>query len=442
MLYWLSEERGTDLKKTDLKSYFAAILLALLFSAIHSSAAAHPSVPIDIAVTFGKDPLTEKNLTWVTDSASKSPPIVVVQELPSGLWRVFFGSSETVTGGDKTKFKSNKANISGLRKDTTYQYFCSGGASDAWSGRGFFRTGAEAGDFTFLYMADPQAATDLQFSQWGQCLARAHVKFPDARFLAIAGDLVDKGSVENYWDKFFQYGSQVLTNLTVVPAIGNHDSVPGNTFSEHFNLTGNNHGLPDYVYSFDFGNARFVVLSTEKTYAELARGNEKTRRQANQFLDSQISFLRSEVSKSEKKWNVVILHKGVYSGGIYAETDETRYYRAKLALVFDELSIDAVLQGHNHTFDRAFLYCGKTPPGVTADSKSARKGSGTLYLTANTAGSKFYQASKTKPAYLLKHGQPDMQMYTGVTVSDDFMRFDTYCDGDVLFDTFTINEQL
>ena len=417
----------------------------------------NPSLPYDISVTFSDDAATEKNFTWFTGGLDSRRAVVVVREAGGGPQMIFTGSCEIATGrqnhyfdqmffnnpGNIVQFKVNKVTATGLKPDTKYEYYCGDGTPENWSRTAYFETGPETGGFTFIFMSDPQAAADQHFEMWKKCSESALAAFPDAKFAALAGDLVDRGSSETQWNKFFSYGAGFLSRLTVAPAIGNHetDNGPG-SFDKHFNFPKNDYGLPDYVYSFDIGNARFMVLSTEKTFAEFASGDENIRRQAALFIASQIDWLKDRVLTDPKKWNIVMFHKGIYSGGRYAGTNETLSYRNMLAPVFDELSIDAVLQGHNHTFDRAFLYEGKTVEGVAAETQAAAKIKGTLYLTANTAGPKFYSESAVKPAYLLKHAQPQTQMYTGVTVADNYMKFDTYAvsasGAGALYDTFTL----
>ena len=415
------------------------------------------SAPYNISVTFSDNAATEKNFTWFTDSLDKNQAVVVVREAGGGPEQVFTGIGEIASGrrnyyvdpmlfdnpGNIVSFKVNKVTATGLKPNTRYEYYCGDGRSGNWSGTSYFDTGTETCGFTFLFMSDPQAATNQHFELWKNCSDRALAAFPEAKFAALAGDLVDRGSSEVQWDKFFSYGSDILSRLTVVPAIGNHETDYGpNSFGKHFNFPENAYGLPDYVYSFDMGDVRFMVLSTEKAYDELAAGDEYIRRQAIQFIYSQIDWLKNETLTNPKKWNIVMFHKGIYSSGRYANSNATLLYRNMLAPVFDELSIDVVLQGHNHTFDRAFLYEGKTVPGVSGESKSAVKTKGTLYLTVNTAGPKFYYESAVKPAYLLKHAQPQTQMYAGITVSENYIKVDTYAvaetGSDTLFDTFTL----
>lgn len=434
-------------------------LLLSLFSPGSSAAGANVYPPVDISMTFTKDPLTEKAFTWVTKNTTKSATVVEVWE-GSQPKRKVTGSSKIVTGryayysnskdmnADKNLFTFNvhKAVVIGLKPNTKYFYRCGDGNAANWSQVGSFETGMASGEFSFIYMTDPQSASNSDFALWKATSEHAYAKYPDAKFFTVAGDLVDRGSSENLWDLFFRYGANATSNLTIVPAVGNHETDTGpHHYSDHFNFPENTAGLPDYVYSFDYGDAHFIVLSTEKTHGQLTSKDSAVRTAANQFVDLQIKMLRNEVAASHKKWNIVILHKALYSSGGYANAAETLFYRKKFAPVFDELSIDAVLQGHNHTFDRGFIYGGKTVPGVNVDSITAKKGKGTLYLVNNSAGPKFYDTTKgTDLSYLLKYGQPRKQMYTGITVSQNSLTFKTYTvskDGaDALYDKFTITK--
>ncbi|WP_040951779.1 purple acid phosphatase family protein [Gorillibacterium massiliense] len=434
-------------------------LLLPFFSPKSSAAGANVNLPVDISMTFTKDPLTAKAFTWVTKNKTKSATVLEVWEANQPKVKVT-GSSQMVTGRyayfpiakdmnaakNLFTFDVHKAVVAGLKPNTKYFYRCGDGNAANWSQVGSFVTGNSSGDFSFLYMTDPQSASSSDFALWKATSEHAYAKYPDAKFFTVSGDLVDRGSSENLWDQFFRYGAKATTNLTIVPAIGNHETDTGpHHYSDHFNFPKNTAGLPDYVYSFDYGDAHFTVLSTEKTYAQLTSKDSAVRTAANHFVDQQIEMLRNEVAASHKKWNIVILHKALYSSGGYASSAETLYYRKKLAPVFDELSIDAVLQGHNHTFDRGFIYGGKTVSGVNANSTSVKKGKGTLYLVNDSAGPKFYNTTKgVDLSFLLKYGQPRKQMYTGVTVSQDSLIFKTFTvskDGpDALYDTFAITK--
>jgi len=397
--------------------------------------------PIDISITFAGNTATEKSFAWITKSNEPAPAVVVVWETDS-LPITFTGKSEILSGR-----RVNKVTATGLKPNTKYMYRCGDGNSANWSDTFTFVTGFDKEDgttFSFLYMTDAQCATDQQFELWQKCAKHAYAAFPNAKFVAVTGDLTDRGSDEELWDKFFYYGRNLLSYVTVVPAIGNHETDMGpGYFEDHFFFSGNHAGLPDYVYSFDYGEAHFMVLSTEKKYSDFTSADQSVVDEAYQFLDSQLNWLRYEVTKSKKKWNIVLIHKAIYTNGKYVNSEATHFYRSKLAPVFDELSIDAVLQGHNHVFDRGFIYRGNPVFGLIPSQTAVNKEQGTLYLTNNTSGAKFYEIVKGfNNPLLLKSAQPHVQLYTGVTVSEPYIRFETYTVSDqgpdILYDTFTI----
>ncbi len=436
--------------------YFIAIVLffSLLFVPKVEVVAASTK-PKDISITFSKDSLTEKNFTWLTENSTPIPTVLEVWK-KGGKVLTFGGSSEIYSAhlnyyADTSQFNGkknqttlniHKASATGLKPDTTYYYRCGDGINK--SDTGTFKTGIQTGSFSFIYMTDPQSVTDSNFALWKRCAEHSILKFPEAKFFTVAGDLTDRGSSENLWDKFFDYGNKLTSNLTIVPAIGNHETDTGpHIFEQHFYFPTNNDNLPDYVYSFDYSNAHFMVLTTEMTYAQLTSKDANVKEKADSLLNNQADWLRKEVKNSNKKWNIVILHKSFYAAGAYYNDKGIELIENKLAPVFDELSIDAVLSGHDHTYSTSFLYGGQTVSGVTKDSKTIAKDKGTFYLRNNAAGPKFYDITqKTKFSKLLKYGQPKKQMFTGVTVDDRFLKFDTYTvDSDTkdnLYDSVTI----
>jgi hypothetical protein len=380
--------------------------------------------PYNVAITFANDTASEKSFTWYTKSAKALPTVLHVWE-QGGIPISFNGTSERAGN-----VNIHKATATGLKPGTSYFYRCDDGEV------GIFETGIIEEDFSFLYMTDPQSASESNFKRWQRTVCQAVGRMPDAAFFIVSGDLVDKGSSEDLWNQFFQYGKRLTNTKTIVPAIGNHDADKGFTaFKSHFSFPKNEAGLPDFVYSFDYGNARFMVLSTQFTPTKSARD----------FLNKQAEWLRNEVSANPKKWNIVVFHKSIYPSGPYYGKSDIAMIRDAWASVFDELDIDAVLSGHDHTFTKAFLYGGKTVDSVNKDTISFQKGKGTFYLIANSAGSKFYDVAggATFP-HLLRYAQPKKQMFTCVSVTEDSLKFETYAvkndDENYLFDTLEIHK--
>ncbi len=390
--------------------------------------------PIDISVTFSNNSSIGRNINWITKGSDLTATVLKVWDKTNTV-QVINGDSVMKYGyqindqGETTEvqYVTHRVSVTGLKADTKYYYQCGDGSPENWSNVRSFVTETTKGNYSFLYMTDPQGSTADRFWAWQRTSEHAAQRFPNAKFVVLAGDMVAQGGAENQWDSFFQSGNMLASTYTLAPVIGNHDGNPSpNSFSSHFYFPQNpNPALPNYMYSFNCGDVHFMMLSTETA------------------LDDQIGWLREEVRNSKKKWNIVVLHKGPYSVGLHYNNQESTAIRSKLVPVFDELSIDAVLQGHDHVFTRAFLYQGQTAGALDAGSQAVHKGQGTLYLLNNTAGGKFHDLA-AGPYFFnpLKYGQPYKPMYTGVTVSNKALTFETFMISDTgadeLYDVFTI----
>src|SRR5660397_196392 len=161
-----------------------------------------------------------------------------------------------------------------------------------------------------------------------------------------------------------------LMNFPIVPTLGNHDVMNSNNtntnaknFTDSFNLPKEiNTGAPSgTVYSFDYGNTHIAVMNTEC---------------GTMNLKEQADWLRRDMAGSTKLWKIVALHRGPY-GATYDES----IIRNAWAPVFYELGIDLVLQGHDHNYVRSYMM---------KSGAEVKNGIGTLYITGNTGGVKFY----------------------------------------------------
>jgi 3',5'-cyclic AMP phosphodiesterase CpdA len=97
--------------------------------------------------------------------------------------------------------------------------------------------------------------------------------------------------------------------------------------------------LEKQYYSFNYGNAHFVALSTE-----LNEGGEI----------EQLRFLKSDLlmTKANKNidWTIVFFHRPFYSANAADITNMRRTYHP----LFDKLGVDLVLQGHSHNYQRSY----------------------------------------------------------------------------------------
>lgn len=116
--------------------------------------------------------------------------------------------------------------------------------------------------------------------------------------------------------------------------LGNHDTVGQllKAYMDKFNLE-------KQYYSFNYGNAHFVALSTElNEVGEI----------------EQLRFLKSDLlmTKANKNidWTIVFFHRPFYSANAADITNMRRTYHP----LFDKLGVDLVLQGHSHNYQRSY----------------------------------------------------------------------------------------
>jgi phosphodiesterase/alkaline phosphatase D-like protein len=395
--------------------------------------------PSSIALTYNGDPKTSMAFAWYTPKGVTGTKLEVVEadkvtgsDFPSSEANVYEGTSVTASvymskadknAGKLTVFTSHKAIASGLKPGMKYAYRAGDGHEKNWSEIGTFTTERESNqDFMFLYTTDSQGTSKADFDIWNHTLEEGRKHFPQSEFILNAGDLVDNGDLEEQWGWFFGQAKGILMNYPLVPIVGNHESKKYDNFTMHFNLptTANIGAKPEgSVYSFDYGNAHFMVLNTEYSGA---KADDKD------IYEKQVEWLRSEVAKTDKKWKVVFLHKSPYSVAKHVNDSDVKFYRENLTKVFDELGIDMVLGGHDHTYARSYQMYDNTPlkefmpdaNGQVIDPK------GTLYVLTNAAGNKIYQPGKGPFTYAAKFGQPNKEMFTGVQVLNDTLSFEAF----------------
>ncbi|QJC54553.1 serine/threonine protein phosphatase [Paenibacillus albicereus] len=392
--------------------------------------------PASLAMTFSGDPASSRAFAWYTPSAVTGTRLEIVEGTytdatwPSAAATSIAGTSQSIqayasssdkSAGKKTSYVSHKATATGLKPGTTYSYRAGDGTSGRWSAVGTFRTAESSpSSYSFLFTTDPQGTTESEFVTWNHTLTEGMAKFPDARFVAVTGDLVDNGDLESQWGWVLGKPAELLRRLPLAPAVGNHESKSYSNFGWHFNLpdTGTGAQPAGSVYSFDYGPAHFMVLNTE---FDEASGSDP-------IYQKQVAWLRADAAASSKKWKIVLLHKSPYSVANHSSSSDILFFRNNLTKVFDELGIDAVLGGHDHTYTRTYPMKANSPqtnPTLDANGDMVRP-NGTLYVTSNAAGDKRYTPKSGPFPYAYKYGQPGKEMFTGVTVSTDRLTFQVY----------------
>lgn len=395
--------------------------------------------PFTVVMTPNGDTENSLGFAWYTEKGIKGTKVQVVEESGQDTdfskALEFNGVCNTIgakLNGDNIIYESHKVVAKELKEGTKYFYRVGDGIT--WSEVGSFTTSGK-GEFSFVYLTDSQGKNEGDYDVWAKTLETSINKFPDSKFLIMAGDMVDAGlnvpNNEQEWIYYFEKAKKSLINLPMAPVMGNHEGRNNTGFNNHFNLpiTEGIMATPDNsVYSFDYNDVHFTMLNTEMT-------------ESAEMFQPQIDWLKRDMIATDKKWKIVVLHKPMYSTSSHIkDKDIVEIIKPMLEPVMDELGIDLVLQGHDHIYARTHqIFNGEVTEDEVYEGKVVNP-KGTMYIVNNTSGFKYYdQHQDAQLALFEKTGQPNDQVYSGIKVSDNELKIESYLlNAGTLYDSYTI----
>ena len=204
----------------------------------------------------------------------------------------------------------------------------------------------------FSFQTAVRADESFLFAAFGDTEARPHINDRIAKlvwgerpdFAINLGDLTDGGQKGRKWQwnyEYFEGMTQLHSRLPLFPVAGNGES-DLYWYEKYHVLPGN-----EAYYAFDYGNARFFMLNSNRRSEQFAPGGE-------QYL-----WLEEQLRNSAATWNFVALHHAPYS------TDENDYGDAwkgdsdlgdlkvrPLVPLFEKYGVDIVFFGHLHSYSR------------------------------------------------------------------------------------------
>ena len=206
-------------------------------------------------------------------------------------------------------------------------------------------------------------------------------------FLFHTGDVVEYSKYEYEWKAMLNGNFEYLSQIPMMAIAGNHETTFKNGSNEtykHFNnkLPEQSSTLLGYFYSFNYGNAKFIMLNT----------NELT---SNRLNSEQYYWLENELKNSEQTWTIVAMHNPMYSVGQWGADSSKNApslgLRSQLQGLFAQYGVDIVLQGHDHTVSRTYPINEKgepqkETPQVENGVEYSINPNGVLYLMNGTAG--------------------------------------------------------
>ena len=412
-------------------------------------------------VTSFNEAQTTRNFAWTAKSvfAGKNTMALKYRKVGDAEWMTVDAVKEieSVNTADEDYYKCD---ISSLSPDTEYEYKIGKKESDKdsdWTKIFKFRTAKESIDeFTFIAVGDTQGITwngmttgDKGFMFAMAAYQEAFEEVKDPAFILHTGDVVETGNNKNMWNMYFKSLNGYGTSTPMFAAIGNHDSWGTPLyFDYHFNhpnnggnaaldqsfknvVTGNILQLfqnaDETIYSYDYGDAHFIVLNTG-SYSN----------QDKHIIDAQRDWLTRDLeANKDAKWKIMLFHEPVYHRAGAGES------RPWLHDVIEEYGVDLVIQGHSHLVTRTYpMKDGKIV--TKAVDETVEKGIGTVYTTIGSTALNHDGANDAKyeeEIGILATPTPTQSAYTTVTVKNDKIVVTTKQINGFVLDSFTIEDK-
>lgn len=191
------------------------------------------------------------------------------------------------------------------------------------------RKGAQAGKkMHFLVFGDSKLSPKFK-----TLLRYADTLKPD--FVLMTGDYVEAGAGpggRRQWDEFAEQAGWFLKKYPSWPVYGNHEgkSVPKGKYKDGVENFRAFFGV-DRQYSFDYGNARFLVLAAGYS-----------------FDNAQFAWTEKELKSARGRHVFISHHYPMYGPGKYASITANR--PTKATRLFTKYRVVAHFSGHDHGY--------------------------------------------------------------------------------------------
>ncbi len=304
--------------------------------------------PDHIMLSISGDARYSMTVTWRMNKESKSGYVEYYEK----------DGDKNITAAIVKPFKSDVdtsniffARIENLKAGTKYYYTC--GDDKNRSEEFYFTTQEEELEkFSFIAISDHQKDNDHydpDYSALNKFLKDTLSKHPEVRFILTAGDNTNCGQHEIQWNAMFEGMKGIIEYIPYMMCCGNHDN---RGFAEYFpNEVGRYYAEPaeffntllEYSYpkngpegwqtenySFDYGNAHFVVFGVNEP--ELC--NE---------------WAIKDIDSSDKTWKFGSYHFPIYYSGPNLANDDA-YPMMRECME----KLDILFSGHEHNFSRSY----------------------------------------------------------------------------------------
>ncbi|NLR31147.1 phosphodiester glycosidase family protein [Levilactobacillus tujiorum] len=367
--------------------------------------------PSNLLAGSTQDPATQKTITWFTN------PIVgkqaaIMQVAPTKdyaaqkekAFKNYKGEQKTFTYvSDSKALRVNSVTAKGLKPGTAYTYRVGNG--EKWSTPRQFKTLTDSKKLSFNIFGDTQIDKADQLEDFDKIIARLETSDHRPDFALHVGDFNDDQAVFNEADVTSQMfdNHPIYDSIDMIHVLGNHEYM-GDDGSKATAMLGtpSHNGAPvnrKGTFSVDYGNVHIASLGWTNNVDEMKQ---------------ELDWLRKDMRSSNKTWKIVATHQPPYNKNP-ADSESTMFHKM-LPPVCDELGIDVVFSGHDHSYGRTK----KLFNNVENTTK------GTTYLAAGHTGLKTYDILPNEPdAWAYKQADKNQKVYLTAQIDDKSMKIVT-----------------
>ncbi|MCO7124238.1 phosphodiester glycosidase family protein [Sporolactobacillus shoreicorticis] len=339
-------------------------------------------MPSNILVGATQNPKTEKSVTWMTNPLQSEEQAIMQVAAKSEYdakgnqaFQNFVGKRQLLTySSDSSAVKLNSAKAIGLKPGTLYVFRVGDGKN--WSDIRGFKTLTDSNQMTFNVFGDTQVTESSGLEDFDKILTRIENASVKSDFAIHVGDFTDDQTFFDEADMTAEMFNKhpVFDSLDMIHVLGNHEYQGDNGIKSASMLAMPNTNGPEInktgTYSVDYGNMHIAVIG----WTDNA-----------DMMKKEMDWLRKDMKATHQTWKIIATHQPAYNKNP-ADAQSTMFHNM-LAPVCDELGIDLVFNGHDHSY-------GRTYPLVANKRASA----GTVYIAAGHTGNKTYDIQPNDPS--------------------------------------------
>ncbi len=307
--------------------------------------------------------------------------------------------------------------VTGLKPDTEYK-FRIGDFRKGFTDEGSIKTApSDEGGFTFIHISGTEGYTPGHYENFTAVLDAADKLYPDYSFMVHTGSFTEVPTNDDEWTFAISAGENHFKNKLTAYAPGEKDMEGEYSVSKYFPVNHAPEQISDtgLYYSYDYGDAHFVVLNTNVLSSGGTLSKEQTQ------------WLTDDLENSEKTWNILVMNKSIYG----SDTDSELHKH--ILTVMNTYDIDLILQGSESVYVRTELIdndavAGAKTKKITLDGKkydTYYDAKGTVAVISGSAGHNFEGEAPDSDLYKesTSYGMP---MFSAVTIDGNLLAVSTY----------------